>query len=361
MENKSLFVRRGSSFHVTDRANLEVHDTLPVATYAVRVNPMTKEFYLEIMDNFVLPERLYGSTEKYSKRILDTYVDRNRATGVMLVGEKGSGKSLLAKTVSVRAAALGMPTIVIDSPYTGDSFYQFIQHIKQRAVVMFDEFEKVYNDESQQEILTLFDGVYPTNKLWLVTSNSSYRINTFIMNRPSRMYYYLQFSGLEPDFIREYCEDRLKNKAHVEQTVRVASVFTDFNFDMLQSMVEEMNRYDESPREVIKILNTRADRGDRQSFDVTIQRITDGVMMQDDDETEQFGVNTNPLLEVDSFYAYDPTADSDDDEESGERVRVDPSFLTSVDAVNGKYTFKLPNYLVTYTRRKAPQFNWDAF
>lgn len=36
----------------------------------------------------------------------------------------------------------------------------------------------------------------------------------------------------------------------------VAALFTSCNFDMLKAMVEDMNRYDESPSDVLEYLNT---------------------------------------------------------------------------------------------------------
>ncbi|HRZ82907.1 MAG TPA: hypothetical protein P5069_10620, partial [Candidatus Hydrogenedentes bacterium] len=45
-----------------------------------------------------------------------------------------------------------------------EAFNTFMQAIEQPLVVLFDEFEKVYDDQEQQALLTLLDGVYPSNK-----------------------------------------------------------------------------------------------------------------------------------------------------------------------------------------------------
>lgn len=355
--SETLFVRRGNSYFVTDRASLNVTEKLEVGTYSVRCNEMTKEYYLEQVDNFILPEKLYGNTVRDAARIMNTYVDRNRATGVLLVGEKGSGKSLLAKKVSLDAASKGIPTIIVDSPHSGESFYQFIQKIEQQCVVLFDEFEKVYSIDSQQEILTLFDGVYPTNKLWLLTANNEHNISDFMVNRPSRMYYYFTFNGLTPEFVREYCEDRLANKSLIDQTVRVTSVFANFNFDMLQTIVEEMNRYGESPTDVIRLLNTRADRGNRKEYRVTAET-TSGELVYIDGNTEG-SVYTNPLIERDRISI---ARSLDDDEADDEDIRLDPSLLVAADAAKGKFVFHVQDLVITYTVSPPKTFNWaNAF
>jgi hypothetical protein len=61
---------------------------------------------------------------------------------------------------------------------------------------------------------------------------------------------------------------------HVEQIVSIAGLFEAFNFDMLQAMVQEMNLYDESPRDVLKWLNVRPEFGGMSQF--VIQQLTVG-------------------------------------------------------------------------------------
>lgn len=73
----------------------------------------------------------------------------------------------------------------------------------------------------QEKILTLFDGVYPSKKLFMLTSNNQGRVNEYLKNRPGRIYYRFDFSTLESDFVKEYCEDNLLNKSYVDDVVKV--------------------------------------------------------------------------------------------------------------------------------------------
>lgn len=254
----SFFIKNGNSFRVTSNNNLDISDNLPPGNYTVKYDNMSKEYSLEQIDSFSLPKKLYGDIQKNTNRILRTFLERPNTTGVMLSGEKGSGKTLLAKTISIKAAEINIPTIIINHAWCGDGFNSFIQTIQQPAIIFFDEFEKVYSEKEQQEaILTLFDGVYPTKKLFVCTCNDKYKVDVNMRNRPGRIYYMIDFTGLDVNFIREYCEENLNNKDNIGSVCNISSIFHQFNFDMLKAMVEEMNRYNETAAEVIRLINTK--------------------------------------------------------------------------------------------------------
>ena len=265
------FLKSGNTFRVTSKEELNLHDTLPVGTYVVKFNSMQGCFYLERIDDFTLPSKLYGDTNRHAERILNTFLDRPAGTGVILNGEKGSGKTLLSKKIAVQAAAQGISTILVNTPHFGDTFNNFLQDIEVPVVVLFDEFEKVYDDSAQEAVLTLLDGVFPSQKLYVITCNDKYRIDSHMRNRPGRIYYMLDFTGLDADFIREYCVDCLLNQSHTDTVCKIATLFSQFNFDMLKAMVEEMNRYGESPQQVMQMLNTKPEFSDNLVFNVNLE------------------------------------------------------------------------------------------
>jgi hypothetical protein len=258
----SFFIKNGNSFRVTSNNNLNISNDLPPGNYTVKFDNMSKEYSLEQIDSFSLPKKLYGNIQKNTNRILTTFLERPNTTGVMLSGEKGSGKTLLAKAISIKAAEMNIPTIIINHAWYGDGFNSFIQTIQQAAIIFFDEFEKVYSEKEQQEaVLTLFDGVYPTKKLFVCTCNDKYKVDVNMRNRPGRIYYMIDFTGLDVNFIREYCEENLNNKDNIGSVCNISSIFQQFNFDMLKAMVEEMNRYNETAAEVIRLINTKPEFG----------------------------------------------------------------------------------------------------
>jgi hypothetical protein len=76
-------------------------------------------------------------------------------------------------------------------------------------------------------------------------------------NRPGRLYYSLDFSGLDREFVESYCRDNLKNLENLNGVMNVSSCFGEFSFDMLKALVEEMNRYNETATQVMELINVK--------------------------------------------------------------------------------------------------------
>lgn len=301
-----MFFRRGAEgYFPVPEITVSVDKTLPLGTYSLQFD-MEKGFFFQPIDGFELPKKLYGDVKEKTDRILNTFLDRPGGTGVLLAGEKGSGKSLLGKNIAIEAGKrFGMPTIVIGHPFGGEGFNTLIQGIKQDAIIFFDEFEKIYREKiddrkPQEALLTLLDGTYPTRKLFILTTNDIYGIDSHMRNRPGRIFYLLKYKGLDKEFVREYCQDNLKNERHIDGVVTAASMFEHFNFDLLKAFVEEMNRYDEDAKSVMRLLNAIPESSGQQKYDSEFY--IDGTQVP----PEVYGKH--------EFY-FDPFGSDDEDEE----------------------------------------------
>ena len=329
------YIKRGNTYNVTANAQMDIQSILPVGTYTVKFNPMEGFFYLEQVSDFEAPGKIYGDTVKVADRILNTFDTRPNATGVMLSGEQGSGKTLQAEIISINARKRGVPTFVINSALAGEAFNTFMQSIEQDIVVLFDEFEKVYDDQEQQALLTLLDGVYPTKKLFVLTCNDKYRVNKHMKNRPGRIFYHLEYKGLDVEFVREYCQDNLIEKGHIEGVERLSMLFAEFNFDMLKALVEEMNRYGETPQEALKMLNAKPDNSENQFFDFTLEV---GGEVLGEDKLYDTRWRGNPLQASILINHMTDEVDSDGDPEY-DMVTFTPANLVKVDAQSGTFQF----------------------
>lgn len=357
--SNTCFLKSGATYRVTSKRAMDLHDKLPAGNYVIKVDPRG-ELYLEAIEDFVIHTKLYGNVISQTGRILHTFADRPTSTGLMLAGEKGSGKTLLAKNVCVEASKLGMPTIVINAPWIGDQFSSLIQGIEQPCVILFDEFEKVYPQDKQPAILTLLDGVFPTKKLFILTCNDKWKVDFHMRNRPGRIYYMLDFDGLSDLFIEEYCKDNLKNQVHVEKVRRIATAFDRFNFDMLKALVEEMNRFNETPQEAITMLNAKPEFSNPSDFNIKIL-VNNREIPAELNATPS--IRVNPLLA--SFhveYWNIPEGWKAGDEvpdDLYESIPLGPKNLHTIDTKDGKFVFKhQDNVVIILDKVKTQTFNY---
>jgi len=352
----TYFIRTGNQFDVAADAALDIRDVLPVGNYIVKERPMGGPLYLEIVDSFKPLKKLYGNTTRHAGRIINTYRDRGTSTGVLLNGEKGSGKTLLARQLSIECAVLDIPTIIINAPWTGDKFNKFMQDISQECMVLFDEFEKVYDSEEQEVILTLLDGVFPASKLFVLTCNDKWRIDSHMRNRPGRIFYMLEFRGLEAEFIVEYCEDNLNNKDHIEKVCQVGAMFAQFNFDMLKALVEEMNRYNETPQEALAMLNAKPEFAGESKFKIEL-RSKGKILDAKDYEPDRW--KGNPLTTDTIYMSYDP--DPDNNDSSYKSLQFTTEDLMQVMPKEGRFVYTQGDVELTLIREQEKTFHWDAF
>lgn len=361
----SYFLKSGNTFRVSTKEAMDIRELLPAGNYVVKEMPMDGPLYLEMIDNFEIKGKKYGDLNKNTDRILNTFMSRPAATGVMLAGEKGSGKSLLAKNLAIEAAArLQIPTIVINAPWVGDKFNSFIQSIEQPVVILFDEFEKVYDSDDQEKALTLLDGVFPTKKLFVLTCNDKWRVDSHMRNRPGRLFYMLDYKGLDTAFITEYCIDNLKAdlQKHTEKLCQIASLFGQFNFDMLKATVEEMNRYNEGPEDALRMLNVKPEFDSGNKFSIKLQ--LNGEDLKDEDlETQEW--SGNPLQsQVQIHYKnfFEKLKEEDELEWDWERLRFTAVDLKKIDSSTGKFVFVKDGAVLTLNKIKEKNYNYyDAF
>ena len=248
-----------------------------------------KGFTLELQPEFVLPKKVYGDLDSVVSRVLTTFKDESSNVGVLFSGIKGNSKTTTAKTLCIES---GLSVIMITEPYTGADFKAFLSSLKQEVVIFIDEFEKVYHtDELQQEFLSILDGLFDKKKLFLFTSNSA-DINSYLRNRPSRIYYHFKYDNLESNVVDEIIENELEDKEFEPDLRAVLQILGSVSIDVLLKFIAEVNRFSKSPKELIKGMN------------IEIEQTNFSVIMIVNGERAETTCKFNPLVREEFFLTY---------------------------------------------------------
>jgi len=263
------FYQDKSDIHVLPDEDVVMFNKLPLGTY--NIFQSDKGIYLTHTDHIWQNDyKIYGKINDDVNRIITTFKNKINSMGVLLSGTKGSGKTLVAREVSKLLYKDKYPTILVTKPINLLLVSDFLKRMKTPCLLLIDEFEKHYkssirnnNDDirySQADILGLLDGLLTDAKiLTILTCNDVDNINKFLINRPGRIYYHISYNSVDITTVEEYCNDNLINKDHLKDIISLRKSMSRFSFDILQCIVEEVNRYDVSPNELIKYLNIDPD------------------------------------------------------------------------------------------------------
>lgn len=253
---------------------LEVFPDIPVQYYRV-ILTKTGFHLVKNFDVTITEGKVYGVHTRKIDKVMNSFKRIERNLGVILSGDKGIGKSLFAKMMAMKAVSEGYPVILVDTYYPGIA--SFLESINQEVVVIFDEFEKTFkksgDNNPQDEMLTLFDGFSTGKKMFIVTCNSLYDLNDYLVNRPGRFLYHFRFDYPTAEEITQYLQDKLEESFWGEiDKVVVFSKKVKLNYDCLRAIAYELS-FGESFEEAIADLNIV--NTDVKYYDITVT-LSDG-------------------------------------------------------------------------------------
>ena len=206
----SVLIQKDQVSFISDQ--YAIADSIPAGIYTINYNSFTNEFYLvRQKDKFLMPKDLYPVKQKELQYVKHAVKNTDRNIGLLLNGVKGTGKTLFADQI---CNELECPILLVENmgKDINMELIKFISSsIKQDCIFFFDEFEKKFNKEEQQFLLSVIDGTHNTvnKKMFLFTCNSL-NVDENLLGRLSRVAYTLNFGYInDMNEIREYFKSRL--------------------------------------------------------------------------------------------------------------------------------------------------------
>lgn len=191
-----------------DQSNLIDH--VPAMVYRATISP---HGIVLIKDRkiFDLPSIRYGKHKKYFQQITSSYDRNSSSTGVMLMGEKGSGKSLLAEEIGNWMIRQDIPVISIGYPIAAEELMIIIRAVGP-CMVYFDEFGKIYSEGDntncrKEMLLPLFSDTSLTGVIFVITGNDQREFSSYLVSRPQRFRFLIRYGhGVGSDVVDDVLE-----------------------------------------------------------------------------------------------------------------------------------------------------------
>ena len=235
----------------------KVYDLLIKTVWGERVTRFT------LNGEMNLPPTVYQTKKDkiFVDRVLKNFNSSGKnTTGVLLTGDKGTGKSVTAKILAEKAQ---LPIIVINPDMEEKYLEEFFKEFDQPVCILFDEVDKNF---STQKMLTFLDGMHKTaKKLVIMTANDEDDLSNYIKNRCSRIRYYRHYSMSED--AKEYAELICGEKGIDNKEEIVDFIVKNIKYpsiDNISSFIDEViftKEWNLSLNEVLEFMNINVGEG----------------------------------------------------------------------------------------------------
>lgn len=203
---------------------------------------------------FELPEKIYGNSDKLSEIILKDYRPKGDTLGVLLVGKKGMGKSLLSEKMAMMMVNKGWSVIHVTKPVSASAVEKAVE-ILAPCMLYLEEFEKCFENTQDVPIfLNMFSSTTIKGLLVVIAANS---INSVIydplIDRPQRLRYRINYSEIDDNVVEDILADS-------EVSPEQKKVYTEWvksskpNIDSLITLVK-LTAHISDPNELIEYIS----------------------------------------------------------------------------------------------------------
>jgi hypothetical protein len=201
-------------------------DHIPAYVYEAKVSQDEGLILVRDRERFELPERKYGKHKRWFNAITRRYDRQNPSMGVILIGLKGTGKSMLAEDICNWGLAQGLPTLMITNRVPVSVIHAALQVIGP-CIVYFDEFGKSYragddgNSENERDkMITLFSDSSHKGVVFIVTGNGDNELSDFMIDRPGRFEFRIRFHALDVAAAAEIAAEYRLNEQFTDMLLR---------------------------------------------------------------------------------------------------------------------------------------------
>jgi hypothetical protein len=239
-------LQQGSIYDFIDNSiNVNLLNELPIGIYDVVSTIrglMLQKREISIFEDIT---KSYGKLpllrEKFKTEI--SYYDK---LGILLLGEKGSGKSLLAKQICNDS---NLPIVIVKESFEGSELSDILNNIPNKFILFIDEFEKLFSTNSkeknnpQDKFLSILDGNDTSKFITLLTANDENKINSYFKNRTKRIKYFIEFEVLNKQDVEEVLIDMNIDKEIQSKIINIHRIVGELNYDVLMEVINEFKRY----------------------------------------------------------------------------------------------------------------------
>ena len=244
----------------TENIVFPVNGKLPPGIYTLvhnRYRQYSSPYVFKYINNkYDVPKKLYGKTQERVNRVWNEFVIKGKSVGVIYTGVKGSGKTLEATVLGNLAIDNGLPVIQFTgTDYLSSAIIATLDTMKD-VVVFLDEFGKNTGDMNQMSALTMFNDIMGNKKIFIVTENSTLKLNTFLLDRPGRFRYHHSFIKVPFDVYEDFLNDSVVLEDFKRDLDNLYKMTDVFSFDQLHAIVTEHEHYpDDTLDECLRKLN----------------------------------------------------------------------------------------------------------
>lgn len=236
----------GNYFQATSSTEIE---RLPNMIFTVEQDSFDRFYLSPKRDAFTFNHKLYGLETNLINRVIKTYNHTSGNLGILMVGMKGSGKTVTSKIICQR---LGLPVVLVNKNMIGVG--EFLNSISEDIIVFIDEYEKIF--EVSHALLPIMDGSMNSayRRVFILTTNTL-KIDTNLTERPSRIRYAVEFGNLKAETVEEIVDDMLINKDRKNSCIEFFKRMSIVTIDVVKTILEEVNIHDEDPTDYFDFMN----------------------------------------------------------------------------------------------------------